>query len=1108
MLQDKPEPFRRGQRLLSERALNALRDAIPRAIRGLGISRHGDRITINNPPRQTTPEISEYLVQFVVIEEFHDYLIGFAIPRSIGPDGNYTLMDQDELEALVNQMTNLENTGPQIISVAKPYTLQREPLDNKAVEYDYDEDHLLRETYRYDENQVNVRTVERVKVPKVSSDENEEETLDSTRQLIYPPYIPGSVLTATRIATGGKGQDELPVDWLDMNESGRTWQEIKFVHPQPPATIAGCGLLSKLIENEDDEQELKLSVNTASLSGHGLAEEGTYDERDSLHKDGQVYPVWYTAYHHLSEPFVRLGDFLSAQAVIGQIGTNGETAAHLHFSLGDGFAFLHTTPYVVVGQTENVLTWLPWPIQGMHAAVNAPLYQPPLYLMRPYAADSEEYSKSLSFIQRWFFLPVQLSNMVVQLGSTEHKAGDYWAVDIFRDGIVPEDIGDQTMVGTPVYLAIRDLQLSDQEPEHPVESQVVRCEKINDAVGWIVIVRHRRRGHCPRIKTNWGCGIAFDGDRFIVDMSNMFGNGLTMVGAYQELGDCPYLEVNLGCGLDFVNGGKIAVDLESIAGVGLSPSPVIGGCPQLDVNYGCGLSVDFDNSIYVDRAQLIGLGLVASIGTGCSMDVKIGCGLTFGNSGEVNVKPSDLAGDGLEAANSGCALNVKPGCGIVIDDDAVAVDMEAASTLSFKTSHSHSLSRSGQSLYLHYTEDTFQAQYNDCGVVIGLQKTASAAKSSSVEVADQSCLPEGLCVIVDGTICVDLVDGHACFEDDFGNIICIDISYDCCTGVYTATGVTPLGECEIGTTSTCGPDFSITGTCDDHTIEISTNCDCGCCTRPDLWFCFVAEDAGTLNGMSMLLKSTDSSTSLSFTNNGATYYIHIRAVCVDGTWQIQGMCWHNTSPAWNMATTLFTFSNCSNVHGATTLPTQQNCGFGNVIIKMDTTNVCIETARWCIDDTPADEAYWCIDDSPTTTGSAPGGCGGCSTSPTGWTVSISGFTGCMAALNGTHYIPNGTTDPASAYCFGVIYWPCNGGSIDTPCMVAVSVNNQQVTVSLMAYAGPGAAVSSTAQYMRAWSPEYCCYPFSLPLTSHNSPYCESTAPGNITVTPICEQSTL
>jgi hypothetical protein len=152
-LENKPDPFRRGQQQLSASALNEIIRAVTRQIRGgggSGASYFGDRVVLSSDQDLVTlPDVCNYLAQFVVLQEFPDYLLctPFAQPSYDGP-------------YQVPQIYNpyLGQTNPVQVYVAKPYDLQHTPWIGQYVQTWITEYGVVGVYYNYDSQIPNIRS--------------------------------------------------------------------------------------------------------------------------------------------------------------------------------------------------------------------------------------------------------------------------------------------------------------------------------------------------------------------------------------------------------------------------------------------------------------------------------------------------------------------------------------------------------------------------------------------------------------------------------------------------------------------------------------------------------------------------------------------------------------------------------------------------------------------------------------------------------------------------------------------------------------------------------------------------------------------------------------
>jgi len=128
-----------------------------------------------------------------------------------------------------------------------------------------------------------------------------------------------------------------------------------------------------------------------------------------------------------------------------------------------------------------------------------------------------------------------------------------------------------------------------------------------------------------------------------------------------------------GCALERVDdpgslsNGKLRVDIEMLAGLGLEPQASEAEC-HLNVKPSCGIAVD-EQGVRVNNLFIAGQGLEPE--GDCLLKVAGGCGIQV--SGGVNVAPEQIAGKGL-IAGDGCQVDVNPGCGLRIFGDTLAVN--------------------------------------------------------------------------------------------------------------------------------------------------------------------------------------------------------------------------------------------------------------------------------------------------------------------------------------------------------------------------------------------------------------------------------------------------
>jgi hypothetical protein len=127
-LPQKPDRFKRGTPVSAE-ALNKINQATDRQIRSGGdtdVSYYGDRVVVrSSTPHPQIPGLDNYVSQFVVLEEFDDYLLCTPFYQPFADDlGQWQVQKYD---------ANLGKDSIPQVYVAKPYNLQRAPWDGKSV---------------------------------------------------------------------------------------------------------------------------------------------------------------------------------------------------------------------------------------------------------------------------------------------------------------------------------------------------------------------------------------------------------------------------------------------------------------------------------------------------------------------------------------------------------------------------------------------------------------------------------------------------------------------------------------------------------------------------------------------------------------------------------------------------------------------------------------------------------------------------------------------------------------------------------------------------------------------------------------------------------------
>jgi hypothetical protein len=232
---------------------------------------------------------------------------------------------------------------------------------------------------------------------------------------------------------------------------------------------------------------------------------------------------------------------------------------------------------------------------------------------------------------------------------------------------------------------------------------------------------------------------------------------------------------NFNCGFDHNPAfDEYAVNVEQLAGDGLTFSEGGEGCDQLDINYGCGLDIVADELI-VDTLALAGPGLGVD-GT-CGLKVNVGCGIQI-SSDALEVKASDLAGAGL-VTDGTCGLRVNVGCGLFIESDVVKFDnvtvagtglgVEGACAL--KVNVGCGLEVFADAVRLNLTDVVFDGLYWDnsicaLGVLVGCgleYGPGEVIQVDNVAVAgdrsETAMVPSGGC-----SVGVDLVSDHTTTE--------------------------------------------------------------------------------------------------------------------------------------------------------------------------------------------------------------------------------------------------------------------------------------------------------------------------------------------------------
>lgn len=84
---------------------------------------------------------------------------------------------------------------------------------------------------------------------------------------------------------------------------------------------------------------------------------------------------------------------------------------------------------------------------------------------------------------------------------------------------------------------------------------------------------------------------------------------------------------------------------------------------EIGVKLGCGLEFDESGNVQVKNTDMIGDGL--TIGSGCELAAKLGCGLEFGDESEIKFNASDVVDGNYGLTTTGpCGIVAKLGCGM------------------------------------------------------------------------------------------------------------------------------------------------------------------------------------------------------------------------------------------------------------------------------------------------------------------------------------------------------------------------------------------------------------------------------------------------------------
>lgn len=129
---------------------------------------------------------------------------------------------------------------------------------------------------------------------------------------------------------------------------------------------------------------------------------------------------------------------------------------------------------------------------------------------------------------------------------------------------------------------------------------------------------------------------------------------------------------------------EYSVNVEQLAGEGLTFNDDGEGCEQLNINVGCGLAI-LDDELVLDITSIVGPGLQENATPPCNeLMVKTGCGLEIDGDGAVAVNLTDAVFDGLYFDDTNCTMGVLTGCGLTYgptnvpgeEGDAIVVDFD------------------------------------------------------------------------------------------------------------------------------------------------------------------------------------------------------------------------------------------------------------------------------------------------------------------------------------------------------------------------------------------------------------------------------------------------
>ncbi len=118
----------------------------------------------------------------------------------------FVVIGLQEEDIVTCRALNDGQEGSQIYKIALPYLTRRKPFDNGI---------LNRDGFTYQYSSFDTRVSTRANDPD-----------DVEDQIITPPYVPGDIIYAARCIDGGTevfDSGDLPVEWLDLNDSSRAF---------------------------------------------------------------------------------------------------------------------------------------------------------------------------------------------------------------------------------------------------------------------------------------------------------------------------------------------------------------------------------------------------------------------------------------------------------------------------------------------------------------------------------------------------------------------------------------------------------------------------------------------------------------------------------------------------------------------------------------------------------------------------------------------------------------------------------------------------------------------------------------------------------------------